>query len=34
MSFAAGCPPVIAVMNNGDSSFFPKTSVEISIYSL
>ena len=34
MSLAAGCPPVIAVMNKGESNFLPKTSVDRSISSL
>ena len=25
MAFAAGCPPVIAVINKGESNFLPKT---------
>ena len=31
MDFAAGCPPVMAVINKGESNFFPKTDVDKSI---
>ena len=31
MAFAAGCPPVIAVINKGESNFLPKTEVDKSI---